>query len=91
MELNYLAFREYCFHPDMSQEEFTRKRLAPLYGEELTDELWKIVNLVRSAEQRKSRENKAKAVEIAQKALGLAPLHTHRRWQAMVTYLESLQ
>jgi hypothetical protein len=91
MELNYLAFREYCFHPDMSQEAFTKKRIASLYGEELTDELWKIIDLVRSAEQRKSAENKAKALEIAQKALGLAPDHTQRRWQAMVTYLESLQ
>jgi hypothetical protein len=91
MELHYLAFREYCFHPNMSQEEFTKKRIAPLYGEELTGQLWKIVNLVHSPEKRKTGNNKAEALEIAQKALGQATAHTQRRWQAMITYLESLR
>ncbi len=87
MKLNYLAFREYCFHPDLSQNEFTLKRLAPLYGQELTDELWDIINLVRDAQQRASHENVADAMAIAKSALKTAPDYTCDNWQAIIDYL----
>jgi hypothetical protein len=89
MELNYLAFREYCFHPDLSQEAFTEKRLAPLYSEQLTDELWQIINLVYNSEQRTSIENIAEAHIIATAALAEAPDYAREHWQDIVAYLQS--
>lgn len=91
MRLNYLAFREYCFHPNLPQEAFTEKRLAPLYGEELTDELWEIIDLVSTADQRASDENVADALATAQSALQIAPDHARENWQAMVAYLRSFK
>ena len=31
-ELNYLAFTEFAYNPEMTDDEFVRKRVAPLYG-----------------------------------------------------------
>ena len=89
MSLNYLAFREYCFHPDLSQNEFTAKRLAPLYGWDLTDDLWQIINLVRNAQQRQSQENIASALTIAKADLKIAPNYARENWQDLITYLKS--
>jgi hypothetical protein len=44
MLLNYLAFKEFCFHPEMTVNEFTAKRLAPLYGETHAADLWKVID-----------------------------------------------
>ena len=91
MKLNYLAFREYCFHPNLSQEEFTAKRLAPLYGWGLTDDLWEVINLVRTAAQRAPDENIATAMTIAKAALEIAPDYARENWQAMVAYIQSFR
>ena len=89
MRINYLAFREFCFHPDLSLQEFTAKRLAPLYGKDFTDELWQIIELAGNKKTRKSGDNVNKALIIAQSVLEKAPPQEREQWQAMVFYLQS--
>jgi hypothetical protein len=89
MLLNYLAFKEYCFHPDLSREGFTVKRLAPLYGEDLTADLWRVIELTRDKRSRQVQGNVAKALETARAAPGRAPAHTQAHWQNLVRFLES--
>lgn len=91
MELNYLAFKEYCFHPGLSKEEFTKKRLAPLYGDQLTDDLWKVIDLVRLNIKCKADENSAQAFVIAQSARARTPDYAREHWQRMVEYLRSFK
>ncbi len=91
MELNYLAFREYCFHPGLSREAFTEKRLAPMYGVESTGELWKIIEMVRMEKQRNTEKNRTGAQDIARKAFeaSAAPYRDH--WRDLIAYLKSLK
>jgi len=89
--LSYLAFREFCFHPGMSREEFTRKRLSPLYGEAWTSRLWTAIELVGKPTQRSQPGNTAKALAIARAASEEAPPHARPHWQALADYLQTIR
>ncbi len=91
MQLNYLAFREYCFHPGMSKEEFTQKRLVPVYGTNSTNTLWEIIGLISTGKQRASGENVKEALELAASALKKAPVPNRQSWQDLYNYIASLE
>lgn len=90
MKLNYLAFREYCFHPNLSRKHFIEKRLAPLYGKGVTERLEEIIELVRTEKQRNS-DSIEKALEIAQSTLEEVPVRYRSHWQDLYTFLKSFK
>jgi len=89
MKLNYLAFREYCFHPNLTQKEFTEKRLVPLCGEKSIEKLWEIIELVRTEKQRNSGDNLIKAKRIAKSVLQEIPSQYQENWLNIIAYLNS--
>jgi hypothetical protein len=91
MKLNYLALREYSFHPHMSRDEFTKKRLAGLYGDELTKELWQVIKLIGLNNARKADAKSKQAVAIANSAVARAPDYTCENWEGLIEYLESFR
>jgi hypothetical protein len=86
MALNYLAFREFCFHPDMTIEDFTAKRLAPLYGADLTDTLWKIIDLAKRARAEKDWAQMREAMRLANLASESCPVDARPQWRAVVDF-----
>ncbi len=86
MALNYLAFREFCFHPDMTVEDFTTKRLAQLYGRDLTDTLWKIIDLAERARAENDWSQMGKAMKLASSASASCPEDTKTQWRAVVDF-----
>ncbi len=86
MALNYLAFREFCFHPDMTIENFTAKRLAPLYGIDLTDTLWKIIDLGERARVEKDWALMSEAGGLASEASKSCPEYARSQWRAVVDF-----
>jgi hypothetical protein len=96
MFLNYLAFKEFAFHPEMTIEEFSKRRLAPLYGEKHTAELWRIIDLISGVPKEKRAAAFANALPIAESAAraiaGSAaaeiPSEYHDHWTKLLNFLK---
>lgn len=87
-EVNYLAFEEFSSDPDLSLEEFAKKCLTPLYGNE--DAALDAMKIMLTAETQRSDLNiRMKRLKIAKIRLEDAPdRETSRRWGQLVTVLE---
>jgi hypothetical protein len=87
MLLNYLAFKEFCFHPEMTVGEFTAKRLAPLYGAERAADLWKIIDDVSGLPKDKSAAAVRAALPVAESAAAAAPSYAQDNWRKLRDFL----
>jgi len=78
-EINYLSVADFCDDPKMTWEEFTAKKLSPLFGGEGLAK--KYIELLE-----KDKISTAD-LESAKKALREAKGQSYRRWLWMVEYL----
>jgi hypothetical protein len=91
MFLNYLAFKEFCFHPDLTVDEFTAKRLAPLYGEKHAADLWKVIDGLSGLAKEKRGAAVRAALEVVEAAAPDAPAHTRENWSKLRSFLAGIQ
>ncbi len=91
MLLNYLAFREFCFHPAMTVDEFTAKRLAPLYGDRDAADLWKIIDSLSGSPKGKGGAAAQAALAVVDAAIPDAPPYTQGNWRDLRDFLGGLQ
>jgi hypothetical protein len=91
MRLNYLAFKEFCFHPDMTIEEFTAKRLSPLYGAEQSGALWQVVDAVSGLPAGKRAEAARAAVSVVDGAEPGAPSQARENWRNLREFLSGIR
>ncbi len=89
MLLNYLAFKEFCFHPEMTVEEFTAKRLAPLYGTERAADAWKVIDGLSGPAKGKDGAAARAALAVADSAEKAAPSYARENWRKLRAFLES--
>jgi hypothetical protein len=91
MLLNYLAFKEFCFHPEMTVEEFTAKRLAPLYGAERAADLWKVIDGLSGL----PHETKVGALQAAQAIIRAAepaaPGYARENWRKLGDFVAGIR
>jgi len=90
MRLNYLAFKEFCFHPEMGVEEFTAKRLAPLYGGDQSAALWQVVDRLSGLPKDRRADAVGEALEVVDRAAAGAPVHARASWRALRDFLSGL-
>ena len=91
MLLNYLAFKEFCFHPEMTVGEFTAKRLAPLYGADRAADLWKIIDDVSGLPKDKSAAAIRAALPVAELAAAAAPSYAQDNWRKLRDFLGAVR
>lgn len=88
-ELFYLAWEAFLWNPDMTVEEFTRDRLARLYGgHEAAQAFVDLIPLVRTVADRSQSGNLQRARESAVAAAAKAEPRGAVRWQRMLAYLD---
>jgi len=91
IELSYLAFSEFTYNPEMSEEEFLRKRVAPLYGGpeagRLALEIARRVGPVRIGEPLRDAEH---LVELAYRGRGVSEPYAKARWDKMIEYVRDV-
>jgi Glycosyl hydrolase family 67 N-terminus len=91
MLLNYLAFKEFCFHPEMTAEEFTAKRLAPLYGGNRAAELWQVIDSISGLPKRNKVAAAQAALAVVSSAEPAAPAHAKENWRKLADFLQSIK
>jgi hypothetical protein len=90
-ELNYLTFAEYCINPDMTEEEFIKTRLAPLWGgEEAARGLLKVLDTVGFREDGTSIPHLQMAIQQAQESAAKADAGMRWRWHHLIELLQKL-
>jgi hypothetical protein len=91
MELSYLAFSEFSYNPEMSEEEFLKRRVAPLYGGEdaarLVLEIARRIGPVREGEAPKDRDD---LLNLAYSGRRLAGDSGKARWDTLIHYISTL-
>jgi len=91
MLLNYLAFKEFCFHPDLTVEEFTAKRLVPLYGEKHAADLWKVIDSLSGLPKGENGAAVQAALAVVDLAAPDAPPHTRENWRKLRDFLAGIR
>ena len=91
IELNYLSFAEFAFNPEMSEEAFLTKRVAPLYGGEasgrLALEIARRIGPISAAEKPAGRDD---LLETAFRGRRLAAAHARFRWDRLIQFLQKI-
>ena len=88
-EVFYLAWEAFLWQPEMTVGEFVDGRLARLYGGSKAARLLvEIIPLIRTARERASVQNTAKALELARSARGIAVAQGHSRWDRLIADLD---
>ena len=91
IELNYLSFAEFAFNPEMSEEEFLKKRVAPLFGGEVSGrlalEIARRVGPISAAEKTAGQDD---LLETAFRGRRLAAAHARYRWDRMIQFLQKI-
>lgn len=91
MLLNYLAFKEFLFHPAMTIDEFSSKRLAPLYGDARIADLWKIIDGMSGLPEGKRAEAAAAALAVIQSASPDIPADAQENWKGLDAFLRGIR
>jgi hypothetical protein len=91
MSLNYLAFKEFCFHPEMTVEEFTVRRLAPLYGADQAAALWRVVDGISGLPKAEMGGAAKAALAVVDETAPGAPAHTQGNWRKLRDFLAGIQ
>jgi hypothetical protein len=90
-EFNYLVFSEFTFHPNMSEEEFLKTRLAPYYGGDgAARRLLQIASLIGSKKDGEVPEKLDDAIRLAKEARDAAQGGARNRWERWITALQGL-
>jgi hypothetical protein len=91
IELSYLAFSEFSYNPEMSDEDFLRWRVAPLYGGEeaarLVLEITRRVGPIREGEAPKDLHY---LLKLAYRGRRLAADSGKARWDRLIQYISNL-
>jgi hypothetical protein len=91
VELSYLAFSEFTYNPDMTDEEFLKRRVAPMYGGEeagrLALEIARRVGPVRSGETPADLDQ---ILELAYRGRRVSAPYSKGRWDKMIYYLGNI-
>jgi hypothetical protein len=91
IELNYLAFSEFTYNPEMTEEEFLQKRVAPLYGGEAAGRVaLQIAREVGGVRMKELPENVDHLLELAYRGRRLSGEAGKARWDRMIAYIEKL-
>ena len=91
IELNYLSFSEFAYDPEMSDEAFLRKRVAPLYGGEaagrLALEIARRVGPISAGEKPAGLDD---LLDMAFRGRRLAAAHARFRWDRLIQFLQKI-
>lgn len=91
VELSYLAFAEFTFNPDLTEADFLRRRVAPLYGGEKAARLvLEIASRVGPVRIGQTPPDLPGIVELAYRGRRAAPDTAKERWDRMIHYLENI-
>jgi len=91
MLLNYLAFKEFLFHPAMTIEEFSSKRLVPLYGGTRIADLWKIIDGMSGLPKGKSAVAAEAALAVIRSASPDIPADVQGNWKSLDGFLRGIR
>jgi hypothetical protein len=90
-ELNYLAFSEFSYNPEMTDEQFLKRRIAPLYGGEeagrLALEIAHRVGPVRMSELPKNVDD---VLQLAYRGRRVSADYAKARWDRLIHFLENI-
>lgn len=90
-ELNYLAFSEFTYNPEMSDEDFLKRRVAPLYGGEQAGRLaLEIARRVGPVPGAASAASRAEVRELAYRGRRISTACGKARWDKMIHYIETM-
>ena len=90
-ELSYLAFAEFTFNPAMTEEEFLKKRVAPLYGGEEAGRLaLEIARRVGPVHITRLPANVDDLLELAYRGRRAAADRAKARWDRMIHFLRDI-
>jgi len=90
-ELNYLAFSEFSYNPAMTDEEFLKKRVAPLYGGEAAGRVvLEIARLVGPVQMSDLPANVDQFLTLAYRGRRLSDEYGRARWDKLIHFLEKL-
>jgi len=91
VELSYLAFSEFSFNPEMSEEDFLARRVAPLYGggeaATLALEIARRVGPVRTGQTAAGLEQ---IVELAYRGRRISAESAKARWDRLIHYVRDI-
>ncbi|MCX6625512.1 MAG: hypothetical protein NTY38_31515 [Acidobacteria bacterium] len=91
VELSYLAFSEFTYNPELTGEEFLKRRVAPLYGgEEAGRMVLEIARRVGPVRISRLPSNVDDLLALAYRGRRLSAGYGTGRWDAMIYYLENL-
>jgi len=88
VELSYLAFSEFTYNPEMSDEAFLRKRVAPLYGGERAGQVaLEIARRVGPVRIGQAPQDVTQLVDLAYQGRRLAEPYAKARWDKLIQYV----
>jgi len=91
-EFNYLVFSEFAFHPELSEEQFLKTRLAPYYGGEGPARLLlQIVGLIGFRKDGEVPEQVDQALRLAKEARDATQGMARHRWESWISAIRALE
>lgn len=91
VELSYLAFSEFTYNPEMSEADFLRRRVAPLYGGEAAGRL--ALDIARRAgpvRMGQTPPDLAGIMELAYRGRRLSAPYARDRWDRLIRYVHDI-
>jgi hypothetical protein len=90
-ELTYLSFSEFSYNPEMTDEDFLSRRVAPLYGGEeagrLVLEIARRIGPIKIGELPKDLEQ---IVDLAYRGRQICSESGRARWEKLIRYVQTL-
>ena len=89
-ELTYLAFSEFSYNPEMSDEDFLRRRVAPLYGGEEAGRLaLEIARRIGPVKEGDSLKDLQGIIDLAYRGRRMSSESGRDRWDKLIRYVLS--
>jgi hypothetical protein len=87
-ELSYLAFSEFSYNPEMTDEDFLRRRVAPLYGGEEAGRLaLEIARRIKPIRESDSPNNLEGILDLAYRGRRISAEPGKARWDKIIHYV----
>ena len=91
MELSYLAFSEFSYNPEMTGEDFLKRRVAPLYGGEEAGRL--VLDIARSIgpiREGHTPENLGDLLNLAYRGRRISADYGKPRWDRLIHHIQNV-
>ena len=91
VELSYLAFSEFSYNPEMTDEDFLKRRVAPLYGGEEAGRL--VLDIARSIgpiREGHTPENLGDILSLAYRGRRMSADYGKPRWDRLIHHIQNV-